>query len=65
MSKRGLGVLLSMFFGIMGLLGLLSCSTPEEKTDFMSGWVLGFVVNIIIAIFTFAIYAASFARMYY
>ncbi len=47
MSKKGLGFLLGFFFGILGLLGLLSCDEKEEKSAFMTGWAIAFVVNII------------------
>lgn len=37
MEKSELGFLLGFFFGILGLLGLLSCTEQYEKDEFMSG----------------------------
>lgn len=53
MTKKGLGFLLGFFFGILGLLGLLSCEGKEEKDDFIKGWAIAFVINIIIIVVFF------------
>lgn len=50
MKKTTTGFLLGFFFGLLGLLGLLSCSTPEEKSEFMSGWWKAFIISIVIAV---------------
>lgn len=50
MKKSTSGFLLGFFFGLLGLLGLLSCSTPEEKNEFMSGWWKAFIVSILLVV---------------
>lgn len=55
MSKKGLGFLFGFFFGILGLLGLLSCNEKEEKSAFMEGWAIAFTVNIIVIVLFIAI----------
>ena len=49
-DRKGLGFALGFFFGILGLLGLLSCNDSEEKSSFMSGWITSFVIEIILII---------------
>lgn len=50
MQKSSLGFLLGFFFGLLGLLGLLSCNSPEERSEFMSGWWKAFIMSIVIAV---------------
>lgn len=50
MKRSTVGFLLGLFFGILGLLGLLSCNNSAEKEEFMSGWWKVFVLKIILII---------------
>lgn len=50
MEKSKLGFWLGLFFGILGLLGLLSCCNQSDKDEFMAGWVKSMVIGIIISI---------------
>lgn len=51
MSKKTLGILFAILFGIFGVLGYFSCKTEEEEKDFISGWGKTFLIMIIIALF--------------
>ncbi len=50
MEKSELGFLLGFFFGILGLLGLLSCTEQYEKDEFMSGWCKSLIISFIVVI---------------
>ena len=50
MQKKSLGFLLGFFFGILGLLGLLTCAEQTDKDEFMSGWWKAFIISIVIAV---------------
>ena len=64
-SKKGLGVLLGIFFGLIGLIVgicLYNENSIERKT-FINGWIIGFVgsiaVSIIIGVFYGCLIALS------
>lgn len=62
MEKSKLGFLLGFFFGILGLLGLLSCNEQYEKDEFMSGWWKSFIISIVISvILVAAIFCGAYA----
>lgn len=50
MEKSESGFLLGFFFGILGLLGLLSCTEQYEKDEFMSGWGKSLIISFIFVI---------------
>ena len=50
MEKSEFGFLLGFFFGILGLLGLLSCTEKYEKDEFMSGWGKSLIISFIFVI---------------
>ena len=60
-SKTGLGFVLGFIFGLIGLIiGL--CAFPygtTERNTFVSGWAKGFIAEIFISIFLFAIISCN------
>ena len=67
-GRTGLGFILGFFFGILGLLGLLACSDSEEKNAFMQGWIIAFIISIlivVIAVFALIGFAACLPYRYY
>ena len=55
-----LGFVLGLFFGMWGLLGLLSVHSDEEKNTFLTGWLLSLLIEIILAIIICAIVLAVY-----
>ncbi len=57
-NKKVVGVLLSLFLGLIGLIiGL--CLYPynsEERNTFLNGWLLGFVISLLIGVVFVIIY---------
>ena len=49
-NKSLIGFILGFFFGILGLLGLLACSDQAEKGSFMRGWLIAFIINIVLIV---------------
>ena len=51
-NKHSVGVILGMFFNLLGLvIGIcLYNNNEKEKNTFISGWIKGFVVSIIFAV---------------
>lgn len=50
-NKKALGVVLGIFFGLIGLL-IAMCAYPdntEERKTCVDGWVTGFIVSLFIA----------------
>lgn len=64
MEKSKLGFLLGFYFGILGLLGLLSCTEQYEKDEFMSGWWKSFIISIIIGIILVAVVCCGTCAAY-
>lgn len=50
MKKSKLGLLFGLLCGILGLLGLMACNTPEEKDEFISGWWTAFWIYILLVV---------------
>ena len=66
-SKKGIGVLLCLFLGVIGLIiGLLLYPAySEERSTFIKGWVGTFVVTIVVAIIlVVAVTCKTFSRYY-
>lgn len=72
MKKKKLGILLGLFFGIWGLLGLLSCETKSEynmgknseKDEFLNGWIIVFVIRIVVSIILTIVYISMLSNIY-
>ena len=44
------GVLLGLFLSLIGLvIGLLIYTDEKERKEFLSGWIIGFVIEIAVA----------------
>lgn len=56
MSKKTLGFILGFFFGILGLLGLLACKEQEDRDLFMKGWLIAFIIGIVLVVVILVIY---------
>ena len=65
-SKKGIGVLLGLFLGLIGLIiGLcLYPANTEERSTFLKGWVLAFVIEIIAIIFLYVFVIGATVSMY-
>lgn len=59
MSKKTNGILLGLFFGVLGLIGLSSCTEQTQKDEFMSGWWIGIIIQVIGTILISVIYYVS------
>ena len=64
-SKTGIGVLLGLILGLIGLvIGLLLYKDGTvERSTFIKGWAIAFVVSIVLAGVIYGIYAAAIAGM--
>lgn len=63
-SKKGLGVVLGIFFGLIGLL-IAICVYPdntEERKTCVDGWVTGFIVSLFIVAVAVTIYFTLIVR---
>ncbi|MGN0960903.1 MAG: hypothetical protein ACI4PF_01740 [Christensenellales bacterium] len=48
-SKKGLGVVLGLFLNILGLLfALLFKKGSNERKTFIKGWLIGFIISIVV-----------------
>lgn len=65
-NKKTLGIVLSVFFGVLGLIiGL--CAYPynsEERKTFVSGWLTGLVIYLSIIAVIVLIVVISAAALY-
>ena len=64
-SKTGIGVLLGLFLGLIGLI-IGVCIYPSgsyERQTFIKGWLIIFVIEIVLSIIVGAIYGAVIAGM--
>ena len=50
MNKSTVGFFLGLFFGILGLLGLLACDNGDEKNSFMRGWWTAVIICIVVVV---------------
>lgn len=57
-NNKLIGFLLGFFFGLLGLFGMLMYDNKEDKDEFLSGWLISFVINVVI-IFIFVVYYFS------
>lgn len=57
MSKKLIGFLLGWFLTFIGLFGLCDCKSEQEKKDFMNGWIIAFIIQIIVILIMYAIYS--------
>lgn len=49
-SAKTAGVLLGLFLSLIGLvIGLLIYTDEKERKEFLSGWIIGFVIEIAVA----------------
>lgn len=49
-SAKTAGVLLGLFLNLIGLvIGLLIYTDEKERKEFLSGWIIGFVIDIAVA----------------
>ena len=66
-SKKGRGLLLGFFLGIIGLvIGLcLYKEGTEERKTFMNGWVISFIVYICVSVFFGIIYGVTLSSLLY
>ncbi len=57
-NKKTIGILFSLFFGILGLIvGLLMYKEgTEERATFIKGWVKGLIITIIFAFVSLVVY---------
>ncbi|MBR5439097.1 MAG: zinc ribbon domain-containing protein [Clostridia bacterium] len=64
-SKKGMGLLLGFFLGLIGLIIGLCIYQPEteERKTFMSGWVTAFVISICISVVFGIIYGISLSSL--
>ena len=64
MAKKTIGILLGLFFGLLGLLGLLMCNEQEEKSEFISGWFIGLIISAVFwIIFNIILYSVSLSMI--
>lgn len=48
-SKKGLGVVVGLFAGLLGLLVWLAFpQNSEERETYIKGWTIGFIVGIVV-----------------
>ncbi len=60
-DKTIIGVLLSLFLGIIGLVvGLLIYPTGKERETFLSGWTKCFIVCVILGVILGLVYSCVF-----
>ena len=60
-SKKGMGVALGLFMGLIGLIigvCLYESDSLERKT-FIKGWTIGFVITIVVSAIIGGIYGAA------
>ncbi len=62
-SATGQGLLLGLFLGPAGVLGVLLFSSPPERRSRTAAAVLGFVVFVAVAV-TFVVLAISWASQF-
>ncbi len=62
MSKKSLGFIVGIFLGVLGLFGLAECENEQERNEFMSGWAIAFIIQIILALIIFAIASTILAN---
>lgn len=62
MSKKSLGFIVGIFLGLLGLFGLAECENEQERNEFMSGWAIAFIIQIILALIIFAIASTILAN---
>ena len=62
MSKKLLGFIVGIFLGLLGLFGLAECENEQERNEFMSGWAIAFIIQIILALIIFAIASTILAN---
>lgn len=64
MAKKTIGILLGLFFGLIGLLGLLMCNEQEEKSEFIRGWFIGLIISAVFwIIFNIILYSVSMSMI--
>lgn len=64
MTKKTVGILLGLFFGLLGLLGLLMCNEQAEKSEFIKGWFIGLIISFgILIIFNIILYSVSMSMI--
>lgn len=64
-NKKTVGVLLGLFLGLLGLL-IGICFYPynsEERKTFMSGWLIGFVISLLIGVIFIILYLVFFSNL--
>ena len=56
--KKGLGILLGMFLGVIGLIiGMCMYESDSvERKTFMKGWTIGFIITIILSVISTILY---------
>ena len=55
-DKSGFGIVMSIFLGVIGLLiGWYSTYDTDERESFVSGWIKGFWIQLVIAIVLVAV----------
>ncbi|MGN0961444.1 MAG: hypothetical protein ACI4PF_04525 [Christensenellales bacterium] len=64
-SRKGLGVVLGLFIGLLGLLFLLAFPQGSNERDtFIKGWTIGFIIQIVLGVVGGILFGVVFAGMF-
>ena len=48
-----IGMILGLFFGLFGMIGILAFETREDKADFAKGIFIGCIIQVAFVIYIF------------
>lgn len=51
MSNKVKGVIYALLFGIFGVLTYFCIDNEEEADEFLKGWKMAFIIQLIVAVF--------------